>query len=59
MGKLKSMIMEVREMTFAGLNEEEIASRLNLAVDIVEEMVDFIHDMEFNYPYDQPEYADL
>ena len=59
MGKLKSMIMEVREMTFAGLNEEEIASRLDLAVDIVEEMVDFIHDMEFNYPYDEPEYADL
>ena len=59
MGKLKSMIMEVREMTFAGLNEEEIACRLNLAVDIVEEMVDFIHDMEFNYPYDEPEYADL
>ena len=59
MGKLKSMIMEVREMTFAGLNEEEIASRLGLAVDIVEEMVDFIHDMEFNYPYNEPEYADL
>ncbi len=59
MGKLKSIIMDVRELMIAGLDEVEIANRLDLPVDTVEEMFDFIHDMEFNYPYDEPEYADL
>lgn len=59
MGKLKSMIMEVRELMFAGLDEVEIANKLDLPVDTVEEMFSFIQDMEFNYPYDQPDYADL
>jgi len=59
MGKVKSMIMEVRELMFAGLDEVEIANKLDLPVDMVEEMFTFIQDMEFNYPYDEPSYADL
>lgn len=59
MGKVKSMIMEVRDLMFAGLDEVEIANRLDLPVDTVEEMFTFIQDMEFNYPYDEPSYADM
>jgi len=59
MGKVKSMIMEVRDLMFAGLDEVEIANKLDLPVDMVEEMFTFIQDMEFNYPYDEPSYADL
>jgi len=59
MGKVKSMIMEVRDLMFAGLDEVEIANKLDLPVDMVEEMFSFIQDMEFNYPYDEPSYADL
>jgi hypothetical protein len=59
MGKVKSMIMEVRDLMFAGLDEVEIANRLDLPVDMVEEMFAFIQDMEFNYPYDEPSYADM
>jgi len=59
MGKLKSMIMEVRELMISGLDEVEIANKLDLPVDTVEEMFTFIQDMEFNYPYDEPSYADL
>jgi hypothetical protein len=59
MGKVKSMIMEVRDLMFAGLDEVEIANRLDLPVDMVEEMFSFIQDMEFNYPYDEPSYADM
>ena len=59
MGKVKSMIMEVRELMIAGLDEVEIANKLDLPVDTVEEMFTFIQDMEFNYPYDEPSYADM
>jgi orotate phosphoribosyltransferase-like protein len=59
MGKMKDMIQEVRELMFAGLDEVEIANKLDLPVDMVEEMFTFIQDMEFNYPYDEPSYADM
>jgi orotate phosphoribosyltransferase-like protein len=59
MGKMKDMIQEVRELMFAGLDEVEIANRLDLPVDMVEEMFSFIQDMEFNYPYEEVIYGDL
>ena len=59
MSKIKSTLLEVRELMYSGLDEVEVANKMDLPVDTVEEMFSFIDDMDNHYPYQEPEYCDL